>query len=163
MHHLCSLIIVLSCRLTSNAQTVDTSIPGTVSDSIGAAVAGATVVITQPSTGFSHTAVTSAKGRFEIRYLIPCEYVNAGVPLLQTENATITGVVGHERIESLPINGRRFDDLAVLTLCVSVYNPDNHSSSTDGSEIGGNRLRLIHVSGAMLSDGPFRLTGERRI
>jgi hypothetical protein len=32
--------------------------------------------------------------------------VNAGVPLLQTENATIAGVVDQERITTLPINGR---------------------------------------------------------
>jgi hypothetical protein len=69
--------------------------------------------------------------------------VNAGVPLLPTENATIAGVVDQERVESLPINGRRFDDLAVLTPGVNVYNPDLHSSSTDGSEIGGNGGRLI--------------------
>ena len=69
--------------------------------------------------------------------------VNTGVPLLQMENATIAGVVDQQRIESLPINGRRFDDLAVLTPGVIVYNPDLHSSSTDGSEIGGNGGRLI--------------------
>ena len=69
--------------------------------------------------------------------------VNTGVPLLQTENATIAGVVDEKRVESLPINGRRFNDLAVLTPGVTVYNPDLHSSSTDGSEIGGNGGRLI--------------------
>src|SRR5438270_1423581 len=69
--------------------------------------------------------------------------VSTGVPLLQTENATIAGVVDQERVESLPINGRRFDDLAILTPGVIVYNPDLHSSSTDGSEIGGNGGRLI--------------------
>src|SRR5436853_4818349 len=69
--------------------------------------------------------------------------VSTGVPLLQTENATIAGVVDQERVESLPVNGRRFDDLAVLTPGVIVYNPDLHSSSTDGSEIGGNGGRLI--------------------
>jgi len=55
--------------------------------------------------------------------------VNTGVPLLQMENATIAGVVDQQRIESLPINGRRFDDLAVLTPGVIVYNPDLHSSA----------------------------------
>jgi outer membrane receptor protein involved in Fe transport len=69
--------------------------------------------------------------------------VQSAVPLLQTENATLGGVVGSERIQSLPLNGRKFNDLAILTPGVQIYNPDNHSSSTDGSEIGGNGGRLI--------------------
>src|SRR5262249_31934050 len=68
--------------------------------------------------------------------------VTAAQPLLQTETATIAGVVGHERIEQLPINGRKFDDLAILTPGVQIYNPDLHSSSTDGAQIGGNGSRM---------------------
>ena len=69
--------------------------------------------------------------------------VRSAPPLLQTENASLGVVVGTERIENLPLNGRKFDDLAVLTPGVQVYNPDLHSSSTDGSQIGGNGGRLI--------------------
>jgi outer membrane receptor protein involved in Fe transport len=69
--------------------------------------------------------------------------VRSAPPLLQTENASLGEVVGSERIENLPLNGRKFDDLAILTPGVQVYNPDLHSSSTDGSQIGGNGGRLI--------------------
>ncbi len=69
--------------------------------------------------------------------------VTAAPPLLQTENASLGNVVGPERIENLPLDGRKFDDLAILTPGVQVYNPDLHSSSTDGSQIGGNGGRLI--------------------
>ena len=69
--------------------------------------------------------------------------VHSSQPLLQTENASLGQVVGTERIANLPLNGRKFDDLALLTPGVQVYNPDLHSSSTDGSEIGGNGGRLI--------------------
>ncbi|MGA8594489.1 MAG: carboxypeptidase regulatory-like domain-containing protein [Bryobacteraceae bacterium] len=69
--------------------------------------------------------------------------VQSAAPLLQTENATLGGVVGTERIENLPLNGRKFDDLAKLTPGVQVYNPDNHSSSTDGSSISANGGRSI--------------------
>ena len=177
-------LLVCLCAATLRPQSVDTVILGAVTDSAGASVSGASVSITQPATGLSHNVTTGPTGTYEVRYLVPGEYVvevrangfaterrtgvaiqlgqqaridftlkvgtvqetvevNTGVPLLETENATIAGVVGPERIESLPINGRRFDDLAVLTPGVSVYNPDNHSSSTDGSEIGGNGSRLI--------------------
>src|SRR5215471_14556242 len=181
---LCLVLTIVACGFPMHAQTVDTAVLGTVVDPGGAQVAGATVTVTQPSTGLSHSATTSADGTFEIRYLVPGEYVvevratgfrgerrqgvviqlgqqvrldfalqvgavqetvevNSGVPLLPTENATLAGVVDQERVEALPLNGRRFDDLAVLTPGVSVYNPDIHSSSTDGSEIGGNGGRLI--------------------
>jgi outer membrane receptor protein involved in Fe transport len=177
-------LLAVTCVSPLPAQTVDTAILGTVLDHSGAPLSGASLTILQPSTGLSRAATTSPDGTYEIRYVVPGEYivevhftgfrgerrtgvviqlgqqaridftlqvggvqetveVNAGVPLLQTENATIAGVVDQERIESLPINGRRFDDLAVLTPGVSVYNPDLHSSSTDGSEIGGNGGRLI--------------------
>jgi len=64
--------------------------------------------------------------------------VQGGQTLLQTENASLGEVVGPERTENLPLNGRKFDDLAILTPGVSVYNPDLHSSSTDGSSISAN-------------------------
>src|SRR3954451_8397620 len=172
---LCVVLTAFACVSLAHAQTVDTVMLGTVLDPGGAPVAGATVTVTQPSTGLSHTATTSADGTYEIRYLVPGEHVvelrangfrgerrtgvviqlgqqaridftlqvgavqetvevNAGVPLLQTENATIAGVVDQERVEALPLNGRRFDDRAVLTPGVIVYTPDIQSSSTDGSE-----------------------------
>src|SRR5215470_5265505 len=59
-------------------------------------------------------------------------------PLLQSENAALGAVIDKERTQNLPLNGRKFDDLAVLTPGVSVYNPDLHTSSTDGSAISSN-------------------------
>ena len=185
MRYLLGLILLAVFSAPAvHGQSVDTAILGSLLDSGGGAVSGATVTVTQPSTGFTHTAVSSADGAYEVRYLVPGEYtvevhltgfrgerrtgvviqlgqqaridfqlkvgaiqetveVNTGVPLLQTEDATTAGVVDEQRIQSLPLNGRRFDDLAVLTPGVSVYNPDIHNSSTDGSEIGGNGARLI--------------------
>lgn len=179
-----SALLLIASAFYINAQTVDTAILGTVSDSGGAVVPKVAVTITQSTTGVSHATVSSDGGTYEVRYLVPGDYtvevrangfrserrtgilieigqqaridftlqvgdvqqtveVNTTTPLLQTESATIAGVVGSDRIESLPINGRRFEDLAVLTPGVQVYNPDLHSSSTDGAEIGGNGGRLI--------------------
>ena len=165
-------------------QTVDTAILGTVTDSGGGMIPNAAVTVSQPSTGLTRVVNTGSEGSYEIRYLVPGDYVvevkadgfrgerktgisiqigqqaridfalqvgtvqqtlevEASAPLLQTESATLGGVVGAERIQNLPLNGRRFDDLAILTPGVQVYDPDVHSSSTDGSEIYANGARPI--------------------
>ncbi len=56
-------------------------------------------------------------------------------PLLQSEDSSLGVVVGTESAQNLPLNGRKFDDLAVLTPGVTVTEPDNHSSTTNGGSI----------------------------
>src|SRR5437016_1688962 len=56
------------------AQTIDTGILGTVRDSTGAVVAGATVTISQSTTGLTRTVAANAEGYYEVRYLLPGEY-----------------------------------------------------------------------------------------
>jgi len=56
-------------------------------------------------------------------------------PLLETEDSSMGVVVGTEEAANLPINGRKFNDLAILSPGVTISNPDNHSSSTAGSAI----------------------------
>jgi hypothetical protein len=169
------LIIAFSAS-PSAAQTVDTAIEGTVTDSSGAAVPGATVIVASSATGLNKQAVTSSTGDYRITYLTPGSYdvtasangfrtsVQKGVvlqinqqakvnllmtvasaqqtvevqgnqPLLQTEDSSLGVVVGADSAANLPLNGRKFNDLAILTPGVTVYDPDNHSSSTDGSAI----------------------------
>jgi outer membrane receptor protein involved in Fe transport len=182
--HLTPAIILFAfLTLTAAAQTIDTVILGTITDSSGAVVAGATVTVLSSATGVSKVASTNAAGEFEVRYLTPGTYdvsvqangfssqtqkgivvqisqqeklsfslsvstrqenvvVQAGQQLLQTEDASLGEVVGPERTENLPLNGRKFDDLAILTPGVAVYNPDLHSSSTDGSAISANGGRV---------------------
>src|SRR5216683_525561 len=77
--------------------------------------------------------------------------VNATQPLLQSENAALGTTVDTNRTVNLPLNGRKFNDLAVLTPGVRVSNPDNHSSSTAGSTIAANSGRADW--GAVLVDG----------
>ncbi|HZT34057.1 MAG TPA: TonB-dependent receptor [Bryobacteraceae bacterium] len=69
--------------------------------------------------------------------------VTGAPPLLQTQNATLGEVVGSERTVNLPLNGRKFNDLAILTPGVQVSDTDLHSSSTAGSTIAVNGGRDI--------------------
>jgi hypothetical protein len=80
--------------------------------------------------------------------------VTSDQPLLQSENASLGTTVDTNRTVNLPLNGRKFNDLAVLTPGVTVSNPDNHSSSTSGSAIGANggrnRWGSVDVDGITL-------------
>jgi len=67
--------------------------------------------------------------------------ITAAAPLLQTENATLGEVVSTERIVNLPLNGRSFVQLSVLTPGVRVYEPSQFTASTDGSRIVANGAR----------------------
>jgi hypothetical protein len=136
------------------AQTPDGTIAGVVHDPSGAAVAGAHVKLTSPSSGFSRNAATSEQGGFSFPALLAGEYevsieasgfqrmvrqaaVQAGTtttadfalrvgevtdsitvdgasPQMHYDSHTVGGVVTHEQIEGLPLNGRSFLELAKL-------------------------------------------------
>jgi hypothetical protein len=82
--------------------------------------------------------------------------VSATRPQLQSENATLGTTVDTNRTVNLPLNGRKFSDLAVLTPGVRISNPDNHSSSTAGSTIASNSGRAdwgaVQVDGIVMTN-----------
>ena len=82
--------------------------------------------------------------------------VTSTQPLLQTENASLGTTVDTNRTVNLPLNGRKFNDLAVLTPGVRIANPDNHSSSTAGSSIASNSGRAdwgaVEVDGVTMTN-----------
>lgn len=57
------------------AQTATSSVRGVVSDPKGAVLAGATVTITDPQTGFSRTAQTNGQGEYQFLQMPPATYV----------------------------------------------------------------------------------------
>ncbi len=88
--------------------------------------------------------------------------VTADAPVINTTDTVVGGIIGRDRIENLPLNGRSFLSIALLEPGVNVnYN----SSSTPGApnsyfqvSIGGapNSMTSISVDGSRVND---RITG----
>ncbi len=148
---------------------IDTgAIVGTVTDSSGAAVPNAAIVVANISTGVEYKTQTNQDGQYQVTSLIPGTYsvkasasgfqtaiqdrieihvqsrpaadftlqvgsrtqtmeVKSTTPVLQTETADVGGVVQQQQINDLPLNGRRYADLALLEAGIqkNLTNPNN--------------------------------------
>ncbi len=83
--------------------------------------------------------------------------VEAGTQIVNTEQATIQGVVSQDQIENLPINGRNFLDLAQLQPGVQIQDGGNFDPTKKGFasvSFGGRfgRTARIEVDGLDISD-----------
>jgi hypothetical protein len=138
------------------AQTTSGGFHGTVTDSTGAVLPGATVQVKNLATNVVRQATTNSVGFYTITQLSPGHYsmnvtkagfttaqhadvellvnqdaeanytlgvgqvtqrveVTAAPPALQTSNATIGQVIGSRQVVDLPLNGRQFTQLVLLT------------------------------------------------
>jgi outer membrane receptor protein involved in Fe transport len=80
---------------SATAQSVDTGVLGTVSDSTGAVIPGSAVTVTSNTTGVVHSTVTGPNGTFEVRYLVPGQYtVKAELSGFRAEQTAVTLRVG---------------------------------------------------------------------
>ena len=112
-----------------SGQSADSGILGTVTDQNGAAVAGAAVMISSQALGFSKSVITGPDGQYELRYLLPEDYVvevrNTGFRPEPTPGITLRigqlsrvdfkSTVAEEQIVGLPLNGRNYVTLGNLT------------------------------------------------
>jgi hypothetical protein len=84
--------------------------------------------------------------------------VEAGAPMLQTEDATVGTVVEQRRVEELPLNGRNFLSLTALTPGVSTNTPVNEVAS---SREGGTRGSFtVSAGGQRAYFNYYSLDGE---
>jgi hypothetical protein len=145
---------------------------GTLSDSSGGRIAGATVVLVSASTGFRYSVTTDAEGRFLLDLLPPGDYsaraeapgmspqitprlhvdvggsteldfrlgvagakeavtVSGAPQLVETQPSAISSLIEERAISELPLDGRRFTDLALLTPGVT-QDPRGLTSSSNG-------------------------------
>src|SRR5215831_5632852 len=68
------LVIVAMTSGPAKGQAVNATLLGTVTDSSGAAVAGAKIIITEVKTGVAHSATTNESGNYEVPDLAPGVY-----------------------------------------------------------------------------------------
>ena len=159
------------------------SIQGSITDSTGAVVPGANILITGTSTGFTKTLTADQSGFYSVGPLNPGPYtvsvtapgfqklnvktvvrtgtatsgnfkltigqsnetieVNAGALQVNTEQAGVSDVITKQQIDSLPVNGRNFLDLAQIEPGVILQSGE----SFDPTKAGYSAISVSGVSG----------------
>lgn len=149
-------VLIVSAHLTVFSQQAATAtLNGTVSDPMGAVIAGAKITAAQTATGIKRDAVSNEDGLYVFSNLTPGDYelrieaagfavkvtktvLNVGQtvtlnarlevdttkvnvdqityapPLIDSSNSLIDGVIQSREVQSLPLNGRNFLELALL-------------------------------------------------
>ncbi len=171
---------------TAYAQVVSTnggSVQGTITDSSGASLPGATVTVRSTDTGQTKTVTTDGAGFYAVGPLNPGPYtvtivsngfeklavstqirvgtatpgsfkltigkstetieVTTGAIQLNTDQAGVSDVLTAQQIESLPINGRNFLDVAQIEPGVILQS----GGSFDPTKAGYSALSIDGVSG----------------
>ena len=150
-------ILVLMCSAGLQAQSGTSSVQGTVSDTTGAVIQGASVVLTNNSTGVALNATSDSSGSYSFPSVPPAVYsidiskqafasykisefkvtvgqhasenailnvsstasvvVNASglSNLLDTESNDLGTVIGPQSVQQLPLNGRNYLQLGLLS------------------------------------------------
>ncbi len=150
------ILLALECALCGivRAQVPNGSITGLVTDPSGAAIPGASVIVTNKETGLRRALAVSEAGEFSAAALLPGVYevtadakgfkhlareaiveagvttsvdlamkvgpaseqltVQAAVPQMSYESHEISGIVTPSQIETVPLNGRDYLELAKL-------------------------------------------------
>ncbi|HYN24315.1 MAG TPA: TonB-dependent receptor [Pyrinomonadaceae bacterium] len=190
-------LIILVCSLfltgTASAQSIGASLQGTITDSTGAVVPGAKVVVRNKGTGARQEVVSDDTGRYHLPLLPPGEYemefsaaqfqtvmrngvrltvgqdatqdaalAPAGVSAMvqidsaretvDTSSATLSSLVTQEQIRDLPLNGRSFEQLALLQ-------PGVTGALSAGNDVVGGRTPKISINGARPEQNNFLLDG----
>ena len=187
-----TIVAWLSTGLAS-AQTVGASLQGIVTDSTGAALQNAEVVVIAVATGGLWELKTDTTGRYRVPVLQPGEYevhvsqtgfqpiVRRGIvltigqnavvdvkmelgriaeamtvtgdsPIVNTTSGAVSGLVGDKEIRELPLNGRSFQQLALLQTGVT-------PALAAGNDVVGGRTPKISINGARPEQSSFLLDG----
>jgi outer membrane receptor protein involved in Fe transport len=187
------VLLILFSIGPAHAQTVGASLRGTITDSSGGALPGATVTILNTGTGASRELQTDSAGRYTAPILPPGDYdihvtltgfqpqarrglrlavgqdaaldfklelgtvseevtVTAQAPGVDLTSGAVSGLVTDKQIRDLPLNGRSFQQLALLQVGVT-------AALTAGNDVVGGRTPKISINGARPEQNNFLLDG----
>lgn len=118
-------------RIMGQGETTS-AIAGQVSDESGAAVPGATVLLTGEGTGLKRAAQTNASGRFSFPQLIPGSYaIEVSAPGLDSQRKTgiVAGLGQAQSVDFVLRVAATHDDIVVTTEA-PLINTDNPNTAT---------------------------------
>src|SRR5437773_4836319 len=166
----CMILLLAATALSQDDSTG--AIRGSVFDSTGGRIHGATVALVDTATGLRYGITTDSEGRFAFDPLPPGEYsaraeavgmspqiapnlrvevggvsdlefklaiagtkeivtVSGEQPLVETQPSAVSSLIDERAINELPLNGRRYTDLALLTPGVT-QDPRGLTSGSNG-------------------------------
>ena len=167
-----ALALMLLAAVGLEAQSTTGTLLGTVLDSGGGALVGATVTATQRDTGLTRTGTTDARGAYNFAYMPLGRYqlkvegdgfktrlvgpltlvvdqklrtdimlelgsvqetleVSGAATLLQTDQPDVNQIVQEKEIRALPLNGRDFFSLLLLSNGVQDTSNDQGGATTN--------------------------------
>ncbi|MGA8028649.1 MAG: carboxypeptidase regulatory-like domain-containing protein, partial [Bryobacteraceae bacterium] len=151
-----SLLLLLG--LAGQAQTVTTGdITGTVKDSSGAAVPGATITLKNLDTGETRTATTNDTGSYRFTFLAGGNYsITASSPGLVSDTTKTTIEVGQVNTVDLVAKVQSTHEVVEVTETAAALNTDNADLSTTFSS---KQILQLPAPGGDLTTVAFTVPG----
>ncbi len=128
--------VLVSPQPASAQSLISGDIAGTVTDSSGAAIVGATITVTNTGTGAVKTVTSGAAGDYRVGLLQPGPYtVSVSAPNFQTTQSTTAVAVGQTAEVNMSLNlARGTTTVQVLGSEVPLLQPENSDISTTITE-----------------------------
>ncbi len=126
------LLLTLFLALAAYGQTITTGdITGTVKDTTGAVVPGASVVLKNVDTGATRTATVGASGDYRFTTLPPAHYqLSATSPGLKSDTGAVTISVGQVSTVDLVLTPQTSQQVVMVTDTVPLLQSDNANLAT---------------------------------
>ncbi len=123
-----ALLALMAVSTFAMGQAITTSggaIQGTITDPTGAVVPGATIVVTDPSTGYTHTLKTDKAGIYVLGPLVPGTYtISVSAPNFEAVKETTTVRIGTVASGSIKLTLGKSTETVEVTTGVLTVNTD---------------------------------------